>query len=266
MKKLFVSADIEGTCGIIHWDETQKNHPDYAYFADQMTREVAAACQGAHEAGYEQVLVKDAHDSARNINPRALPDYARLLRGWGGHPYSMMLGLDKSFDGVVFTGYHSAAGRDANPLAHTMNTQLMSVTINGELASELMINCLIAAYEGVPVYALSGDKGLCDWMQSRSPNTAVVATNEGIGAAAICLHPDVAVDRIREAVCEAVKQAPETCLFPLPDHFDVEICYREHHRAFSKSFYPGMRRVDERTLRFQSKDWFEVLRMMHFCL
>ncbi len=266
MKKLFVSADIEGTCGIIHWDETQKNHPDHAYFAEQMTLEVAAACQGAHEAGYDQVLVKDAHDSARNINPRGLPSYAQLLRGWGGHPYCMMLGLDKSFDGVVFTGYHSAAGRDANPLAHTMSTQLLSVTINAEIASELLINCLTAAYEGVPVFALSGDKGLCDWMHSRNPRTAVIATNEGIGAAAICLHPDMAVARIKDAVREALRQPPETCLFPLPDRFDVAVCYREHQKAFRASFYPGMRRVDERTLHYESKDWFEVLRMMQFCL
>ena len=47
MKKLFISADIEGTCGIANWNETEKNHADWAYFADQMTREVAAACEGA---------------------------------------------------------------------------------------------------------------------------------------------------------------------------------------------------------------------------
>ncbi|MDD4081715.1 MAG: M55 family metallopeptidase, partial [Eubacteriales bacterium] len=38
MKKLFVSADIEGTCGIAHWDETSRNRPDYAPYARQMTR------------------------------------------------------------------------------------------------------------------------------------------------------------------------------------------------------------------------------------
>ena len=25
--KLFISADIEGTTGIAHWNETEKNHP-----------------------------------------------------------------------------------------------------------------------------------------------------------------------------------------------------------------------------------------------
>ena len=123
MKKIFISADIEGTSGIAHWNETERTMPhEYDYFAAQMTREVAAACEGAHAAGAEEILVKDAHDSGRNLNPAKLPEYARVFRGWACHPYSMMFGLDKSFDGVIFTGYHSAAQMNCNPLSHTMNT------------------------------------------------------------------------------------------------------------------------------------------------
>ena len=69
MKKLFISADIEGTSGIAHWDETEKSKAhDYDYFAAQMTREVCAACEGAHDAGAEEIVVKDAHDTGRNVN------------------------------------------------------------------------------------------------------------------------------------------------------------------------------------------------------
>ena len=119
--KIFISADIEGTTGIAHWNETEKNHPDWKYFADQMTREVAAACQGAMDAGCQDIVVKDAHDSARNIDPRGLPECARLHRGWAGLPGSMMMCLDGSFDGCVFTGYHSGASWGTSPLSHTMN-------------------------------------------------------------------------------------------------------------------------------------------------
>ena len=46
---LFISSDIEGTCGIAAWSETEPGRPDgdYAYFKQQMSREVAAACRGA---------------------------------------------------------------------------------------------------------------------------------------------------------------------------------------------------------------------------
>lgn len=264
MKKLFISADIEGTCGIIHWHETEKNHADWAYFREQMTREVAAACQGALSAGYDEVLVKDAHDSARNIDPRGLPVQTRLYRGWGGHPYCMMQGLDESFAGVVFTGYHNAAGTDSNPLAHTMSTAVVQFVLNGELASELYINALIASMLGVPVYAVSGDAGLCEWMRQKNPHTAVVPVNTGYGPAVLSLHPDEAVQQIRAAVTKAVAQPKKRCLFPMPEGFECEITFREHGKAMRGSFYPGIERKDARTLRFVCEDYFEFLRMMHF--
>jgi D-amino peptidase len=61
--KVYISADIEGVTGVVHWNETEKNLPDFNDFAVQMTKEVAAACQGASAAGAEDILVKDAHDS-----------------------------------------------------------------------------------------------------------------------------------------------------------------------------------------------------------
>lgn len=266
MKKLYISADIEGTCGITHWNETEKGHPDWHYFAEQMTREVSSACEGARESGFDQILIKDAHDSARNLNPRALPKGVELIRGWAGDPYCMMVGLDKSFDGVIFTGYHDAAGKGSNPLSHTMTTQAFSVTINGELASELLINSLIASYEGVPVYAVTGDQGLCEWMKKKSPNTAVVAVNQGMGGAVRSLHPEDALDKIREAVKKAVRQPKEACMFPMPEHFEVQICYREHAKAKSNSHYPGASLIDDRSIEFVHDDFYEVLRMLHFCL
>ncbi len=266
MKRIFISADMEGTCGIVHWDETEKTKPDYAPFAKQMTREVSAACDGAVLGGAEEILVKDAHDSARNIQPEALPRQASILRGWAQSLYSMMAGLTKEFGGVMFTGYHSAAGINGNPLSHTMNTRNHYVKINGELASELHINCLTAAMLKVPVLMVTGDKALCKWINSVNPNVLTVPVNEGIGRAALSIHPDVAVERIRETAKKAVALDAAKCQFPMPDHYSVDICYRDHAAALSNSLYPGCVQVDERTVRFESADYLEVLRFFHFCL
>ena len=69
IKKLFVSADIEGTAGITRWEETENGHPRYAYFQDQMSREVAAACRGgmrgnSGEGRSRQRLQPDSPDAA----------------------------------------------------------------------------------------------------------------------------------------------------------------------------------------------------------
>ena len=49
--KLFISADIEGCAGVALAYETHKNEAAYGEFAKQMTKEVVAACEAAHEAG-----------------------------------------------------------------------------------------------------------------------------------------------------------------------------------------------------------------------
>lgn len=65
--KVYISADIEGVTNVTNWDETELYHDAHAAAKKQMTREVLAACRGALAAGAEEIVVKDAHDSARNI-------------------------------------------------------------------------------------------------------------------------------------------------------------------------------------------------------
>ena len=108
--KVFISADIEGCCGVFSNIETHKNEAVYAPFAKQMTKEVLAVCEAAHEAGADEIVVKDGHGDASNIDPLQMPSYVTLIRGKSGHPYNMMFGLDPTFDAVLYVGYHAAAG------------------------------------------------------------------------------------------------------------------------------------------------------------
>ncbi|MDR2648126.1 MAG: M55 family metallopeptidase, partial [Clostridiales bacterium] len=128
--RLFISSDIEGTTGIVHWDETDYDRGGrwYDYFRERMTREAAAACIGAKEGGAEYIRVKDAHDWARNIIPAELPEGVTIHRGWSGSPLSMVDGLDEGFDALALTGYHSPGHGDGNPLAHTMTPAADEVT------------------------------------------------------------------------------------------------------------------------------------------
>ena len=190
--KIYISSDIEGTCGICSWEETESGSAAAEYFRKQMSREAAACAQGALDAGAEEVFVRDAHSSAKNIDPSMLPRRTRLLRGWPGDPFCMMSGLDRTFDAAAFTGYHAWASCSGNPLSHTMTREMESVKINGAYASEFMINAYIAGYVGVPVVFLSGDRALCDSAAEICPEISTVAVNEGIGNASVSIHPDEA--------------------------------------------------------------------------
>jgi len=260
--KLFISADIEGTTGITLWDETDSSHARYPYFADQMTREVSAACEGARAAGATDILIKDSHGSACNLIPRGLPEYVRLYRGWGSDVLSMMAGIDETYDGAFFTGYHSGAGMDTNPLSHTMNTRNNYVKINGMIAPELMINALTASMFGVPTRLVTGDKGLCDWIKAINPNVETVAVNEGVGRGTISIHPDLAIKRIRAAAERAMQKPAKDMMFPMPDHFDVEICFREHAKAKNGLHFPGVEQVAPTVIQYHTKDYMDVLRML----
>jgi len=265
--KVFLSADMEGTCGIVSWPETERNTPfDYTPMQKQMTREVAAACRGVLAAGAEEVLVKDAHDSARNIDPAGLPRGIRMNRAWSGDLLSMMNGLNQEkFDAVIFTGYHSWAGCPGNPLSHTMNQRNEYVTLNGVRMSEFLMNAYTAGYYNVPVPFLSGDKPLCDFARELIPNITTVAVNEGIGGAVVSMHPQAALQAIREGAEQAARKAA-SCPVILPDHFDTVIRFRDHRIAYSKCFYPGACLEDEKNVCFSSDDWYEMLRFYHFVL
>lgn len=264
---VFISADIEGTCGIADWSETERATPrDYVPFQKQMTREVRAACDGAVAGGAGEIFVKDAHDSARNLDSAALPECARILRGWTGDPLSMMSGLDGGdYGAVLFTGYHAWAACGGNPLSHTMNLGNEYVTLNGTRMSEFMMNAYTAGYYEVPVVFLSGDKTLCDFAEEFIPGIVTVPVNEGRGGAVLSMHPDAAVRAIKEGAKRGVKNA-KNCTVPLPNFFEMTVRFKEHAKAYSKSFYPGAALEDEKNVCFSSDDWFEMLRFCHFVL
>lgn len=270
--KLFISSDIEGTCGITHWDETDYDRGGlwYEYFREQMTKEVVAACHGANNANVTEIRVKDAHDSARNIIPTELPLGVCISRGWHGGYSSMVSGLNEGFDALAFTGYHSPAYDSGNPLSHTMTLSADEILINGERTSEFLIHSYIAAMLGIPVIFLSGDENLCRSAEAKIPGIVTVATNRGVGNGTVSIHPALAEQLIREGMEKAVRACAETggknCLLALPESFDVKIKYKEHPKAYRNSHYPGAELVDEKTIRFYATEYREVLRLFQFVL
>lgn len=269
--KVFISVDMEGITGTTLWDECNLNHSSYGRHVEQMTKEVVAACEGAIAAGATEIVIKDAHNSATNIDLSQLPEIAKIIRGWSGHPNAMVDGIDASFDAAMFIGYHSAAGIPGNPLSHTMTGNQWKIKINGEPASEFMIYSYAAAHVGVPTVFLSGDKMLCEAAKLQHPTIKTVAVKDGFGGTTINYAPKLTLKQIREVSEQALKAIKDKSFDEqqknqLPAHFEVEISYKEHTFATRKGFYPGAKMVDALTLKFETDDYFEVLRLFAFVL
>ncbi len=263
--KIFISADIEGVSGICDWDEANPAKPESRFFQEQMTQEVKAACDGAIRSGAKEIVVKDAHWTGRNINPQSLPECVSVLRGWSGHPYSMMDGLDDSFDAVLYVGYHSRAGSNGNPLAHTMSSSIVrEMRINGVPASEFLMNSYTAAMLGVPVVFLSGDSGLCGEVAEYSPNIETFASLRGRGSSTLSVHPSACLSGIEKAVSLALAQDLSAIKQDLPEDFSVEIDFMQHKFAYNASFYPNCEAIGSNTIRYRSADYFDILKMIKF--
>jgi D-amino peptidase len=262
--KIYISADIEGVTGIDHWDETLLGATNYDLFREQMTREVIAACEGAIAAGATEIIVKDAHHTGRNILPHRLPEPVNLIRGWSRHPYSMVQELNSSFTALVLIGYHSRAGSGANPLAHTLTTDINQLKLNGQPVAEFHLMAMTAASEGVPVVFVSGDAALCQDVKTYDAAIETVATNKGIGESVLSLHPEQAIQQIRTGVETALRNCHQLQPRSLPSHFQLEVEYKHPPQAYRNSFYPEARLQDARSVVLETDTWFEVMRALQF--
>ncbi len=267
--KLYISVDIEGVACVAAPAETDRTATaDYAPFREQMTAEAAAACAGAFAGGAITVVVKDAHGTARNLDPHRLAtphDKAvQLIRGWSGHPFKMVQGIDRSFDAAAFVGFHSAAGSGGSPLAHTISGRMFSrIELNGEVASEFLLYGLAAASVGVPVVFLSGDRALCDDASRRITGLVTVPVLEGFGASCQSMLPDRAVRSIEDGMRRAVG-GPRPAPMPMPDSFVLRVAFAKPFDAYARSFFPGVRLASDTDVVLETDRYFDVLTFLAF--
>ncbi|WP_303858082.1 M55 family metallopeptidase [Aminicella lysinilytica] len=263
--KVYLSADIEGINNVTAWDETELNLPDHQQASRLMTDEVLAACRGAIKAGADEILLKDGHDSARNIIIDELPEEVRIMRGWTNTPESMMAAIDSSFDAAIYIGYHAGAGYNGNPLSHTMDLSNNYIKINGRRISEFDMNAYVAAYYGVPSVFISGDEQVCSLAKELVPEIGTCGVKYGIGNATFSIAPSLACKKIEAGVCAALANR-DKCLPVTPDHFDMEINFKECVHALRSSFYPGAEQLDERTVLYRGKDIQDMMAARMFML
>lgn len=262
--KVYISVDIEGVAGITHWDEADKKHPDYAEFRELMTRETLAAIEGAQAGGATEIVVKDAHETGRNIITERLPADVRLIRAWAGHPLCMVQELDRSYDAVMMVGYHSAAGEEGNSLAHTLSLDAAEIRINGVRASEFLVHAYASSMLAVPTVMVTGDAGLIQEVRRTNQQIEACAVKQGHGQSTISLSPGGACAAIRATAERALKGDLKRCLLPMADRWVVEVAYGNPVSAYRHQWYPGAKHIGNRTIQFEARDYFDVLRFLNY--
>ncbi len=114
--KVFVSSDMEGTAGVVDWEQCVGHGPEAIAGRRLLLAEVNAAIEGAVAGGATEIVVNDSHSTMRNLPPAELAAGASYISG-SHKPLYMMQGLDGSFGAVVFISYHGSIGAP-RPVAH----------------------------------------------------------------------------------------------------------------------------------------------------
>ena len=186
MKKIYISADVEGLNGITSFKQTLPEYvDDYAQMRPQLHLELNALIKGLKQAKVEEIVINDAHNTMTNITLTELPNDIKLISG-KPKKVSMMYGLDETFDGVIFFGYHAKA-TSKGVLAHTFNINFKSVWLNDEKISEAQLNGIYAKTLNVPIVLASGDNVFCDEIKKDIGNIKTIQTKTAItNTAAIC--------------------------------------------------------------------------------
>lgn len=259
---VYISCDMEGTAGVCSWKQCDPSDTaEYPVYRRVMTREVAAAIAGAREGGARSILVNDSHWSMHNLLFDELPadDGLRIVSG-APKPWSMMQGLDASYQAAFFTGYHAMSGEPAT-LSHTYSESVYRVTVNGTPCSEALLNAATAGSFGVPVVLVTGDRRIVEETLRVMPWAVGVVVKESIGFSAVdSLTPAAACAAILDGAREAMTRiaAARPFVFAPPLELIVETAGVEH--ADFIELMPGFERIGGRAVRFAAAAYPELLR------
>ncbi|MGB6034333.1 MAG: M55 family metallopeptidase, partial [Bacteroidota bacterium] len=122
------------------------------------------------------------------------------------------------------------------------------------------MNALMAGYYGVPVVFVAGERALCDQAKELLGDVETVAVKEGIGTAALNIHPEVARERIREGVKKALLNLGQYKPYILEAPYTLVVTLKHDELVHVKSLYPGAERTGDWELTYKSDDITDIMK------
>lgn len=265
--KIYISSDMEGVVGAVTGEQLGPSGFEYQRFREFMTAEVNAAIEGARSAGAGEILVADSHGNGQNLLIDKLPKDVKIVRSWP-RPLDMVGGLDDSFDGVIFLGYHASTDNLTGVRAHTFSSgRLTSVKLNGTPVTEGAWNAAIAGELGVPVIMVAGDDATVEEVSSLVGNVEGAVVKWALSFhSATTLQPEAAYDLIRDKASRAVKNIKKYKPYKVKNPVTVEMGFKNYRPVEILSYLSLFERIGSHTIRFSAKNMEEAARIITFVL
>ncbi|HEU4872146.1 MAG TPA: M55 family metallopeptidase [Pyrinomonadaceae bacterium] len=263
--KIYISADMEGVVGAVTNEQLGPQGFEYARFREFMTNEVNAAIEGAFVAGATEIVVSDSHGNGQNLLIEKLPTNVLLVRAWP-RPLMMMQGIDETFAGAIFIGYHTATTNPQGVRAHTISSaRLADVRLKGTSVSEAGLNAAIAGHFNVPVIMISGDDAVVKETQALLGDVegAVVKWASGFHSAKT-LMPEASYRLIRDKARRAVARIKDFKPYKLAAPIQVDVRFKNYRPSEVLGYLSIVERTDAHSIRFTGKDMVEVSKFLEF--
>ena len=263
--KIYISADMEGVVGVVTNEQLGPQGFEYARFREFMTNEVNAAIEGAVAAGATEIVVSDSHGNGQNLLIEKLPTNVLVIRAWP-RPLMMMQGIDETFAGAIFIGYHTATTNSQGVRAHTISSaRLADVRLKGISVSEAGLNAAIAGHFNVPVIMVSGDDAVVKETQALLGDVegAVVKWASGFHSAKT-LVPEASYVLIREKVKKAMGRLKDFKPYKLAAPIQLDVRFKNYRPSEVLSYLSIVERTDAHSIRFTGKDMVEVSKFLEF--
>lgn len=256
---------MEGVTGAVTDDQLGPGGFEYERFREFMTAEVNAAIEAAFAAGATEIVVADSHGNGQNLLIEKLPKNITLVRSWP-RPLQMMQGIDETFAGAIFIGYHSGTHNSQGVRAHTMSSaNLADVKLNGVSVPEAGISAAIAGHFDVPVIMISGDDAAVKEATELLGNIegAVVKWSYSFHSART-LTPGAALDLIRDKVKRAIGRIGDFKPYKPATPIRLDVRFKNYRPAEILSYLSIVQRTDSHSISFQGKDMIETSKFLEF--
>ena len=263
--KIYISADMEGIVGVVTGEQLGPQGFEYNRAREFMTAEVNAAIEAAFQAGATEIVVSDSHGNGQNLLIEKLPKAVTIVRSWP-RPLMMMQGIDETFDGAIFIGYHTGTSNATGVRAHTISSaRLADVRLNGTSMPEAGINAAIAGHFNVPVILVSGDDAVV------KETTALLGDIEGAVVkwaygfhSARTLTPEAAYEIIRDKVKRALARVKDFKPYRIKAPVQLDVRFKSYRPSEMLSYLSIVERTDSHSIRFTGKDIVEVSKFLEF--
>ena len=265
--KIYISADMEGVVGVVTQEQLGPSGFEYQRAREFMTEEVKAAIDAAFEAGATEIVVSDSHGNGQNLLIEKLPRNITLVRAFP-RPLTMMQGIDETFDGVIFLGYHTSTTNPQGVRAHTMSSAtLADVRLNGVSMPEAGLNAAIAGHFNVPVIMISGDDAIVKEAGALLGGIegAVVKWAYGFHSART-LMPEAAYELIRQKVKQAIGRIKDFKPYKIKAPVQLDVRFKNYRPSEVLSYLSIIERTDSHSVRFMGKDMIEVSKFLEFIM